>query len=688
MKQQAIIVDHETPAPGEPQRRDVHPENAAVVAEELTRRAEMLRAKLTKRQQKKITKEYRELHRKLNRAGYNALCQRHTELKQRYTYELAAYKEHRTKKQKAVLMAVRREGQAVEKRLGALSSAVARFQSLAARLDAHNRVLAMEKEDAENQKAFFAEAAVWESQIKAVFYQSKRLHHVTVSRKGKPVTIVPQIDHVILKQDKVYFRLRIVRQGLIDRMMGVWQSAIPYGVDISDLVSDETVANLTAACGRVVTVERGQRSQNVYYVISRLDSADGIPQAVRLDQLADYYPTDRHATTPWAAGLGENRVVKHFDFEQHPHILVAGSSGGGKSNLINAILAQLITMNAPGELRLILIDNKGGVELSHFDSVPHLLMPTVIDTSGVLPALRQIRTIMQSRYAMMHSLGVKNLSGYNRKVTNGLPRLVVVIDEMATLLAIDDTSDIHNELRVISSQGRAAGVHLIVSTQHPSVDVLPGWIKTNLTLRIASRMPNHTASQIVVDSITAAHLPEIPGRMVFRRGGFEDIIQTPLIDDAGIAKYVKSACEYPAAEWQLTTAAKTDADDSAAGIVPASVLAPEAAPRRRFGYDEYIRMALEIGGSLSSLRIYNSGANQYLSQSECATLGKAVIEELRNRVDVEVDGVLYTVQRSGRGFALVAKLTELLDETSTDVTGDSNKAKNSNNTEEINYGAA
>lgn len=680
MKQPIIIAD-QTPAPGEPLRRDVHPENAEVMADELTRRAEMLRAKLTRRQYNRLAADARKLHRRLNRAGYNRLVQRYGEISERYTYELAAYKANPTKKQKAVVEKTRREGMGIKRRLTALSTDVLRFESAASRLDAHKRVLAMEKEDAENQKAFFLEATVWEQQIRAVFYQSKRLHHVTQDRKGKPLTIVPVIDHVILKQDKVYFRLRILRQGLIDRMMGKWHSALPYGVDISDLVCDETMANLTAACGRVVSIERGARSQNVYYVISRLDSADGIPQSVRLDQLADYYPKERHASTPWAAGLAENRVVKHFDFEGHPHILVAGSSGGGKSNLINAILSQLITMNTPRELRLILIDNKGGVELSHFDSVPHLLMPTVIEASGVLPALRQIRQIMQSRYGMMHSLGVKNLSGYNKKVTDPLPRLVVVIDEMATLLAIDDTSDIHNELRVISSQGRAAGVHLIVSTQHPSVDVLPGWIKTNLTLRIASRMPNHTASQIVVDSITAAHLPEIPGRMVFRRGGFEEIIQTPLIDDAGIAAFVKSACEHSPSDWQLAAGAtdESDADDMAAATEPA----PEAAPRRRFGHDEYIRLALEIGGSLSSLRLYNAGANQYLSQSECATLGKAVIEHLRNQDDVEVDGVLYTVERSGRGFALVAKLTELLDETSTVETDDSNKPKKSNKTQEI-----
>lgn len=630
-------LDLEFPKPGAPLQMEIHPKNQALIDAEVARRLELVRTKLSRWQLWRFQREYDHLHRKLNRAGYNRIVQARSEIIEQLRELYIPWQQEPTPALKKQIHELRQEKRIAEQHLRRLQSTFQRFNEVRLRLENHQKALQIQKEEKENRAAFFKEAAVWEGQIIAVFRQSPRLHHITRDSQGREITRIPKIDHILLKPDKVYFRIKTVRQGLIDRLTRVWHSALPYGVDVKALTSEETTDNMTAACGRVVTVERSPRSQNIFYVISRLDAADGIPKMVRMSQVTDHYPMERHKSTVWAAGMGEDRKITHFDFEQYPNILVAGAAGGGKSNLINSFLCQLITMNSPDELRLFLIDNKGGVELSHFEDIPHLLTEPVIRTDAVLPALKLLSEIIDQRYQVFLSHKAKKLVDYNKKVKKPIPRVIVVIDELATLLGLGElTGEIHNELRKISSLGRAAGVHLIVATQHPSVDVLPGWIKTNLTLRIASRMPNHTASQIVVDSITAAHLPEVPGRMVFRRGGFELTLQTPYADDDTIAQSVTIARQYPSPEWQLN-----------GGDTPAVV---ESAPV--FGFDEYVRMALIEDGSLSAQRIFDAGAKNHISQPETKRLGKQVIEKLLKMERVQIDDDWYRVAKQSRGYRL------------------------------------
>src|SRR5690606_30802457 len=130
------------------------------------------------------------------------------------------------------------------------------------------------------------------------------------------------------------------------------------------------------------------------------------------------------------------------------------------------------------------IDNKGGVEFSHWRKLPHLLMPMIKEPEQVVPALQQIHAIMRRRLAAIERIGAKNLADYNRKVhpTDQLPRLVCVVDEMATLMG---NAEVQSELQVVSSQGRAVGCHLILCTQHVINDVVHSTIKVNMVLRVA-----------------------------------------------------------------------------------------------------------------------------------------------------------------------------------------------------------
>lgn len=626
------------PKPGEPLQPKVHEDNVRAEAEALARRIELIKAKLSRRQLWQLERRYWQLHRKLTKAKYNALVARRDALAQEYTMLRASYRQKPSQKLKAHALKIARQGKATNAQLERLAPFAHEFEQVAQRLANHYRVIQFEREESENRKALFREANVWEQQMYAVFRQSPRLHHIDNSRK-EPRTVIPKIRNVTIKPDRVYFEIKTTSQGLIDKLQGVWKSALPYGVDVADLVSEETLANLTAACGRIVSVERSHISQNIWYVINRLDAADGIPNKVLYEQVIEHYPTEKHLSTPFPAGLGADLKIKFFDFEEYPNVLVAGSAGGGKSNFINQMVSTLITMNSPEELQVLFIDNKGGIELSHFDGIPHQIAPVVKTIDDVVPTLKIVRELMLQRYAAFLPVKARKLTEFNKKSATKLPRVVVIIDEMATLVGLGKlTDEIHTELRAISSQGRAAGIHLVICTQHPSVDVLPGWVKTNMSLRISGRMPNHTASQIIVDSVTASLLPDIPGRMVFRRGGFELVLQTPLIEDTGMAHAVSIAKEFQATQ-----------DTLAVAPVSSTPVAP------KFGRDDYLKVVIEqLGGRLSPARVHEIVGNAVMSLTELRKLGQQVREEIQGtQSKLTFEGTTYHMHKERNTYVLL-----------------------------------
>lgn len=667
MSNDAVLIDVEMPAPGEPLTPLIDSRNEAALAAQVAQRQELLRSRLTKKEIRSLKRRYEALFRTLTRAKYNQLITERAAIHDELVMVKAAYLEKPTQALRTRGLALTERGRAVQAKIAPLSPLAAEFESIVAKLDAHRAVVELERQEEEDRKNFFKEAAVFEKQIQAVFKQSPRLHNIQQTKRGKTIMKTPRLSKAFIKADKIYFTIQTMSQNVFQRWGDTWTSALPYGVDVADLVSDVTLQNLTAACGRVVKVERNQRSQNIFYVINRLDSSDGLPRRILFDQVIEHYPRHDHLETPWPGGVGEDRKIVWQSFTDFPHVLIAGTNGGGKSNLINQMIATLITMNSPEEIRLLMIDNKGGIELSHFDGIPHLLRPMVNQIDDVLPALQQLSHIMRERFAMFLKVNARKLTDYNRKVKNPIPRIVCVIDEMATLVGVEDTEGIQRELRNISSQGRAVGIHLVISTQHPSVDVIPGWIKTNLNLRIAAKMPHHSASQIIVDSISAALLPDIPGRMVFRRGGFELTLQTPLIEDAGIARAVKLANKFAKPAWQLPTnnAARAPlpllSDEALADVPPVTehdtqpvIVVSEPPPDERFGRDDFLKLAFEqLEGKLSPTRAHALLGNEIITLRELRRLVQNVIDEIQENGGLIVwNGQEYRIAKQGKTHVL------------------------------------
>ena len=202
---------------------------------------------------------------------------------------------------------------------------------------------------------------------------------------------------------------------------------------------------------------------------------------------------------------GENIYV---DIESTPHLLVAGATGMGKSVCINSLLVSLLYKAKPEDVRLILIDPKR-VELSNYNGIPHLLVPVVCEPKKSLGALQWAVTEMEERFASIEAAGVRNIKEFNEKVEKGynaekMARIVIVIDELADLkMAVPD---IEGHITRLTQKARAAGIHIIIGTQRPSVDVLTGLIKNNIPSRIAFRVPSQVDSRTILDEVGADKL--------------------------------------------------------------------------------------------------------------------------------------------------------------------------------------
>lgn len=648
MIKETDLLDDDLPKPGEPLTVKVHPDNQALIDEELKERAERARARLTFWQRIKLQRRYKALWKHLNQFGWNKLVDARTETMKhyesiRYDYQIAQTaldrKSAAALKNEARLTAQR--GQQLDQVIAKLAPYAAEFKSIANRLAAHRQLISFEREDAQNKAAFRVEAKTWEGQLKAAFRQSRRLHHAGYDTKGNYFCRIPRIERIKFHEDRVLYKIKVSHRNLF----GKWKSALPYNVDVPDLSSEVTLANLSSFTNRIVTVVRGTAGQDFYYAISRLDSPDGIPKRVLWSKVMPWYPVDDHRKTPWCAGVTNDRKTKWFNFEDANHILIAGSTKSGKSNHINQMIATLVTMNSPRELRLVLVDNKGGIEFTHWKSIKHMAIPMIKTVGEVLPAMRWARRVMERRIVLLESMMVKNLAAYNAKVKeeSRLPRLVIIIDEMSTLLDLGNlTTDIQTELRVLSSQGRAAGVHLIVCTQHVTVDVLPGWVKTNMAMRVAGFIPGIHASMAIINSTSAAALPQnVIGRLVFALGREETIAQSPFISDEQVANAVNDANQY---------ADPDNAEFNAADVVEsADEPLPVLVPVERFSREDLIKLALaDFGGKLSAKRMHEVLTNDVISRRSLENMVKAIV----SAGGVEYDGVKYNLKKDRTSYVL------------------------------------
>jgi len=193
------------------------------------------------------------------------------------------------------------------------------------------------------------------------------------------------------------------------------------------------------------------------------------------------------------------------DLEKMPHLLVAGQTGSGKSVMINDILTSLLYRNSPADLKLILVDPKR-VELKPYDEIPHLLTPVITEPEKCISALKWTVAEMERRYRALAEVKKRNINEYNTlKKEEGMPYIVIVIDELSDLMMMA-ARDVEALIVRIAQKARAVGIHLVLATQRPSVDVITGLIKANIPARIAFTTASQVDSRTIIDGMGAEKL--------------------------------------------------------------------------------------------------------------------------------------------------------------------------------------
>jgi len=297
------------------------------------------------------------------------------------------------------------------------------------------------------------------------------------------------------------------------------------GVKVSQItnLAKDLARALSAISVRVVEVIPGKS-------VVGLEVPNEYRETVRLSELLASKDYDQ-ATSALSLALGKD-ISGHpvvVDLDRMPHLLVAGTTGSGKSVAINAMILSILYKASPKDVRLILIDPKM-LELSVYQGIPHLLAPVVTDMKEAANALRWCVAEMDRRYRLMSALGVRNIAGYNRKVKDAaeagqpipdpffkpeegqtapsldhLPFIVVVIDELADMMMLVGKK-VEELIARLAQKARAAGIHLVLATQRPSVDVITGLIKANIPTRIAFQVSSRIDSRTILDQMGAEQL--------------------------------------------------------------------------------------------------------------------------------------------------------------------------------------
>ena len=310
------------------------------------------------------------------------------------------------------------------------------------------------------------------------------------------------------------------------------------GVRVSKIanLADDIALNLAAETIRIEAPIPGKQAVGI-------EVPNKETEVVHLREIIDTDSFKNHKSK-LAFALGKDVAGKEIvtDIAKMPHVLIAGATGSGKSVCINTLISSIIYKAKPSEVKLLMVDPKV-VELSVYNGIPHLLIPVVTDPRKAAGALAWAVQEMENRYATFAAKGVRDLKGYNESVEKEgeigkLPQIVIIIDELADLMMVA-AKDVEDSICRLAQKARAAGMHLVIATQRPSVDVITGIIKANIPSRISFAVSSQVDSRTILDMIGAEKLLG-KGDMLFYPSGAPKPtrIQGAFVSDAEVEKIV------------------------------------------------------------------------------------------------------------------------------------------------------
>ena len=311
------------------------------------------------------------------------------------------------------------------------------------------------------------------------------------------------------------------------------------GVKVSKIInlSDDIARNTSSESARIATIpgrstigiELPNSTRENVYLSEIISNNDFIKKDIRL---------------PIALGKNISGIPVVGDLASMPHLLIAGTTGSGKSVCINTIILSLLYRHPPDKCKFILIDPKM-LELSTYEGIPHLLCPVITEAKKAASVLGWVVKEMENRYRLMTKEGVRNIDGYNSKHSLAMPYIVVVVDEMSDLMLVAG-KEIENYIQKLSQMARAAGIHIIMATQRPSVDVITGTIKANFPTRISFQVTSKIDSRTILGEQGAEQLLG-KGDMLYMSSANRIVrIHAPFVSDNEIEKvnnYLRSQAE-------------------------------------------------------------------------------------------------------------------------------------------------
>ncbi len=333
-----------------------------------------------------------------------------------------------------------------------------------------------------------------------------KLPSLTLLKKNKQVQ--KEVDEEIYYAISKQLEQKLSNFGVSGKVVGIspgpvvttYEYAPAPGIKINKIVglADDLALGLKAQSVRVVGSVPGKAALGIE-----------IPNAFRqIVYIRDLLGSDNYLnnSSKLSIALGLDVVGNAVigDLARMPHLLIAGATGAGKSVAINTIIASILYNATPDEVRFLMVDPKR-IELSGYEGIPHLLHPVVVEPKMASRALQWAVREMERRYRLLEEAKVKGFDSYNENAKEKLPYIVVIVDELADLMMIA-SKDVEGSIARLAQMARAAGIHLILATQRPSVDVLTGLIKANFPTRISFKVSSKIDSRTIIDTSGAEHL--------------------------------------------------------------------------------------------------------------------------------------------------------------------------------------